>query len=1410
MQHKEFICRTYSPWQQTFAAMVSYPDNYNPNRTEKYPVFFLFHGLGEIAGSGGYTSAGLLKQSWNLRARLNSGALDWTDAIFVQPQISYGSGNVWNENQLQEFIEVILGIRAVPAGQPTTGTGGLGVDGYHYYNIDRSKIHIAGISLGGQAITKLVAKNPADFFRTVIHLSAINDVINTPAAAGKVRRFWGRHSLNDTTVYPSALDRWTNNLTLAGNSIAVFENRPATGAHSGWEQELARTGNSQVNSIYTFAFLNSVTPEPEPPDLVSTLPANEATEVLTTLNSLQLTLSKTATKGTGNIVLTNTTDSSSVNIAVASTTITGETIAIPVTLLAGKSYQVTIPNTAFIDADGLAFAGTSWMFATKPADVIPDPDPEPEPEPEPTPHFNPAYDIFRNGLQVGRIRPASGDLTKAIMGVDAITMAFTNVYYLPLQIGDYTTAFNQTYKLNRLPDVVKKSEREYQYNMQLEALFYDLAKYAFLFLGADNTLTEVDFSLMGNAQVFAQLIVDNANRVDGGWELGEIEETETINLTFSAENCLGALNRIATEFKTEFWVEGKIINISKRATVTALEFSYGQGNGLYELQRTNIQADVYTRLYAYGSEKNLLQGYRSGSRRLRLPSDSFLESNVAAYGVIEKSIIFEDIYPKRIGTVTAVNSFDNFTDATIDFNVNSQLLPGIVPKVSFLTGQLAGYDLEISFNNGQKSFKLFKNQDEKALEVPSEFLAPAVGDQYVLIDIAMPETYVTAAENELLAKAQEDLEFNSSPRVQYALKADIIHLKRNNIQPQLFDTVRVLDSVMQIDKTIRIVSITRSIVDLFNYSAVQLSESVAPAAIVRQALQAQDLERAMINNRLYDVNKQRFGWRTSQEAIKAAFDTSGDVFNESIKPVIVETAGLIVGQESQQFTLVNILFHSNYNGDPNAFLATSGKLVHFTINDNNTIREWNLTAFSRTDLTPSLYYMYARCEKVGSAGTFILSTQQIKTAQDPTYYHFLIGSLSAPIGNVREPSFSYGLSVINGKFIKTGKISSQDGGTYIDLDNGEIRGALTFSNGQSVQTVVNQTAATAKSEAIAAAALDAQTKANDAKIAAQDYALVEAVLKREQAKAYADGIVSDEEQARIDQATANLQAAALDAQQKADAAEQAASHLANQAQQTANGAVSVAGMAVQASADAVNQAANAKATADNVADKTNFLTSGIDGNVLWTGTALLGDALGNNNAFISGVIDNGLNSVAIGVGDGGYANKNNVPFRVTQAGKLFSSDAVIGPWTISEVGMIYSAAQSWQRPLGLDIKNNDGVIEFVRSYDYHHPSGAILHTYRKNIVGTEGCYFEGDGINIDSQFSVGYFRSKNSAKAAMRVYNSDGGIALSVQGGISVGGSEGLTVTRGIKIQDAGTGNVERIFNAEFKNGLLVGLTYVG
>ncbi|SEV88971.1 Prophage endopeptidase tail [Chitinophaga sp. YR573] len=449
-----------------------------------------------------------------------------------------------------------------------------------------------------------------------------------------------------------------------------------------------------------------------------------------------------------------------------------------------------------------------------------------------------AIDIKRNGspdpVIITTIKPDSNsNQSKAVMGDNVINLQFDLSTYILFRIGDWCEVYGEKYYINKLPVIKKQSKYFYEYNLTMQAAYYDLAKVQYMFLNEDNELQEGDFSLMGNPSSFIDLLIQNANRIGSGWLKGEVIVADYVNMSFQAESCLEVLSRLATQFNTEYKIEGKTIHLAKKQKDTGYTFRIGKDRGLYDITRSNLDSsNVITRLYAFGSDKNLPPDYRNYSTRLKLPvsvGEIYLEKNTALYGTIEHTEIFDTIYPHRTGKVTAVDAtnFYRFKDLTIDFNVNDYLLPGVSAKVTFNTGQLAGYTFDIQkFDNSTKEFTVLKNKNEKSIDVPSVDFRPAIADLYVLVDIQMPESYVTAAEEELRIKAQAWLDANSDPLLTYALTVDPVYMRKRRITPDIGNMVYIMDTELEVSRQIRITSFTRSFEDMYSYQFV-LSDTVS-------------------------------------------------------------------------------------------------------------------------------------------------------------------------------------------------------------------------------------------------------------------------------------------------------------------------------------------------------------------------------------------------------------------------------------------------------------------------------------------------------------------------------------------------------------------------------------------------------
>jgi len=449
--------------------------------------------------------------------------------------------------------------------------------------------------------------------------------------------------------------------------------------------------------------------------------------------------------------------------------------------------------------------------------------------------------IYRNNSILEIIKPDdSSSQAKRIMGENELRIAFRMDHYTDFNINDYCNCFGEKYMVNFLPQVVKKSRYYYEYNLTMQAEGFDLTKAQYLLF------QDSDFSLMGNSDTFIDLIISNANRVSSGWVKGQVVPSAYKNLSFKAVSCYNALADIAGKFETEFTINGRTISLTQKAKDTGLTFRHGRFKGLYDITRTNVDSsNVITRLYVLGSEKNLPVNYRGTAvKRLKMPIvpaipitdfGDYIELNKSAYGLIEGSQIFEDVYPHRTGLVTSVNAtnFLVFTDSAIDFDINNQLIPGISAKIIFNTGQLAGYTFEIEkYNNTTKEITILKNKDEVALNIPNSSLKPAIGDKYIIVDIIMPQSYVYLAERELKNKAIAALSLLSEPRVQYSLTPDPLYILNKNLTLNIGDLIWIDDAELGVSRQIRIISTSRNLLQQNQYT-VELADVLTKGVITQ-------------------------------------------------------------------------------------------------------------------------------------------------------------------------------------------------------------------------------------------------------------------------------------------------------------------------------------------------------------------------------------------------------------------------------------------------------------------------------------------------------------------------------------------------------------------------------------------------
>ncbi len=645
-------------------------------------------------------------------------------------------------------------------------------------------------------------------------------------------------------------------------------------------------------------------------------------------------------------------------------------------------------------------------------------------------------DIYRNGALHGSVRIDEGTrLIRQLLGEDIIKSTLKVPDIIDIQIGDYTVWEGICYYVNALPNIKKNSTNSFDYDVTFESEYYELLKTQFLDPDGNS-----DFYLVGNIETFIDLIVTNINREHTGWVKGIWNKKSNGEdwpsaldyklLSFSENNCMQVLQRLCGEFEGEFYFDGKNICFTDKAGSPSGEtFRYHEG--LRNITRQTLsEKNIITRLYAFGSKKNLASDYRDYCRRLKfvlIGDKSYLEKNIAEYGIIEHTEIFNDIYPHRTGTISSVDAEDitKFTDDEMDFNLNECLLPGVTAKIHFNSGDLGGYEFEVySYNNATQEFTIIAFKDEQGYDMPNDTLKPAIGDKYVLLDIKMPQDpYINDAETALQTKAQAYLDNNCNPRLTYLLTPDWRYFKAKSISLSLGDTITIEDTDLNINSLVRIVELTRTLINAYKYT-LKLSDHLEPQLIQRLYSEQEDLKEKIEIGYGGDIIRSKRNWRTSEELRTMVFDTDGKFDMGNIRPASVETGMLSVGAKSTQFILKEIQIEANYTGDKSEFHASAGELIHLSIAEE--IRTWTLsenTQNSLVDATP--YYIYAECRKEAPyTGKIIVNEEQRKFDDYETYYYFLIGVLHSVVGELRGISLTYGQTIINGKFISTGSITA--------------------------------------------------------------------------------------------------------------------------------------------------------------------------------------------------------------------------------------------------------------------------------------------------------------------------------------------------------------------------------------------------
>lgn len=416
-----------------------------------------------------------------------------------------------------------------------------------------------------------------------------------------------------------------------------------------------------------------------------------------------------------------------------------------------------------------------------------------------------------NNLRLTASPNSSSSVTEEIGGECSVSASFTHTAYVPLDVDDYIEVEGVRYKVKSRYRPKQKNTQTYEYSVKFYAPIHDAEDTLMLFQEGGTTS---EFSYDGGPREHLQLWIDNMNRRAGGnlWSIGTVITSENKTIDYRNVKCWDAAfgsNGIAATFETEMWADGYVINLCKAERGEVVELGYLQG--LTNLaQEDNGEVKFFTRLFPLGSTRNI-DATKYGYSRLQLPDRSlYVDKNVDLYGVKEETEedAFSEIYPKYVGTVSSVRTEEKtneegreytvyyFKDNGMNWNPKDYGIPDLDYMLQFQTGELAGRGTDGSFqaawHEDTGEWEIINVYPDDTTQIPGGAIIPTPGDQYIPWNFAMPQEYITAAQQAYKQAVDDFLNTYSFDPNKYTGTTDRNYIEKNNTPLRIGWNVRLL------------------------------------------------------------------------------------------------------------------------------------------------------------------------------------------------------------------------------------------------------------------------------------------------------------------------------------------------------------------------------------------------------------------------------------------------------------------------------------------------------------------------------------------------------------------------------------------------------------------------------------------
>lgn len=381
-----------------------------------------------------------------------------------------------------------------------------------------------------------------------------------------------------------------------------------------------------------------------------------------------------------------------------------------------------------------------------------------------------------------------------LMKEDYISIVFSLETPVQLEIGDNVDYEGSLYYItDKVYPTFNTSNGGYDYTLRLESHYYRWKNHILFYDRQGNK--EASWSLTRSPEAHLSIVVSNLRAIGFTFKGKEYQAIvdSTVDpvaklVQYNNTNIIDALTKIAEAWECEWWVDGDKIYLGHLEHGEPVNLEMGKE--ISSMPRSQSQDIFATRLYAFGSSRNLPSDYRKGEtgavvegvvqKRLMLPAGTpYVDviEGLEEEQVVEAVVIFEDIYPRVTGTITEVipkeitdedDSGDpitftvyRFKDANLTFK-KEYILPGQDLHVIFQTGPLSGMDFALEFNPERlpednpeaQVFEIVRN-DTYGQTLPESPLIPGIGNKYILYNFDtryVNDALIPQAEQELLER----------------------------------------------------------------------------------------------------------------------------------------------------------------------------------------------------------------------------------------------------------------------------------------------------------------------------------------------------------------------------------------------------------------------------------------------------------------------------------------------------------------------------------------------------------------------------------------------------------------------------------------------------------------------------------